>query len=153
VPAPATPEPRSGIATRVLISQDHRCVEPDIRLDDRMHEASIMAELLQVVEQQAHQHGMRKVSRLKLRVGEFRMVVPELLRAAFEAMNPGTLAEGAELAMEIVPLVAFCDDCRKDIHIEDNVFYCPHCAGPLLDIRSGKELDLVELEGEGGDEP
>ncbi|MBN2494518.1 MAG: hydrogenase maturation nickel metallochaperone HypA [Deltaproteobacteria bacterium] len=118
-----------------------------------MHEASIAVELLKVVEAQARQAGMSRVSGMKLRIGAFRMVVPELLSAAFEVVGQGTLAEGAEMRMETVPLVARCERCDEDVAVEDYVFFCPRCGAPLLEILSGKELDLVEMWGEGGESP
>ena len=114
-----------------------------------MHEASIVDELLRVAESQARQAGMQKISRMKLRIGMFRMVVPELLKAAFDVMSRDTMADGAELEMEIIPLVARCGPCARELEVEDYVFYCPECGAPLTDIISGKELDLMELEGDG----
>ena len=118
-----------------------------------MHEASIVDELLRVAEDHAREAGMVRIRRMKLRIGMFRMVVPELLKAAFDVMSQETIAAGAELDMEIIPLIARCGPCDREVAIEDYVFYCPTCGAPLTEIISGKEMDLMELEGDGeGDE-
>jgi hydrogenase nickel incorporation protein HypA/HybF len=116
-----------------------------------MHEASIAAELLQVVEEQARAHGLVRVTRLALRVGAMRAVVPELLRTAFEVMAQGGLAEGARLDLELVPLHARCGPCGLEVDVQDFVFLCPACGQPLREILTGKEMDLMHLEGEAPD--
>jgi hydrogenase nickel incorporation protein HypA/HybF len=115
-----------------------------------VHEAAIADELLQVIEAQARAHGLTRVERIELRVGAMRMIVPELLKAAFEVMAEGTLAAGAVMEIEHVPLVARCAPCARDVVVEDHVFLCPTCGSALREIVSGKELDLMHLSGEGG---
>lgn len=115
-----------------------------------MHEASLVAELLEIVKSQAAAHEMTRVTGLRLRVGALRMAVPQLLQSAFEVMRAGTIAGGATLTIELVPLIARCPKCAKEIAVEDFVFLCANC-GSATEVRSGKELDLVEMTGEGGD--
>jgi hydrogenase nickel incorporation protein HypA/HybF len=91
---------------------------------------------------------MVRVTALKLKVGAFRMVVPELLRSAFEVMRAGTVADGAALEIQAVPLIARCPRCVREIAVSDYVFFCPTCGSPLNEILSGKECDLVELVGD-----
>jgi hydrogenase nickel incorporation protein HypA/HybF len=118
-----------------------------------MHEASIAAELLSLVEEQASNHRLVRVTGLHLRVGAMRAVVPELLQAAFEIVAKGSLAEGAGMQIDSVPLVARCGGCKQQIAVEEFVFLCPHCGAILDEILSGKEMDLLELTGEQGGTP
>jgi hydrogenase nickel incorporation protein HypA/HybF len=113
-----------------------------------LHEASIIAELLEVISSQAALHGMRQVTGLKMKVGAMRAAVPALLQSAFEVMRVGTIAEKATLEIDPVPLIARCKICKKDVAIEEFVFLCPNCQSVLEEIVSGKEMDLIELEGE-----
>jgi len=115
-----------------------------------VHEAAIVEELLQIIEAQAREHGLTRVERVELRVGALRMIVPELLRAAFEVMAVDTVAAGAALEIESVPLIARCAPCAREVAVEDHVFLCPTCGAALREIVSGKELDLMRLSGEGG---
>ncbi len=116
-----------------------------------MHEASLVAGLLDVVQREAAGHGMVQVTHVKMRVGQSRMVVPELMHSAFEVMSKGTVAEGAVLEIENVPLVARCSSCKKEMVVEEWVFFCPHCGSVLKEILSGEELELTELTGEPGE--
>lgn len=113
-----------------------------------MHETAIATELLNVLLSEASRNNLRRITGLRLRVGAFRMVVPEMLQGAFEVISQGTLAQGATLEIESVPLRARCGNCQKEVQLEDYVFYCPGCGAILTEILSGKELDLFQISGE-----
>lgn len=113
-----------------------------------MHETAIATELLNVLLSEANRNKLQRITGLRLRVGAFRMVVPELLQGAFEVVSAGTLAQGATLEIESVPLRARCGNCQKESQLEDYVFYCPSCGAVLSEIISGKEMDLLQITGE-----
>ncbi len=113
-----------------------------------MHETAIATELLNVLLSEASRNNLRRITGMRLRVGAFRMVVPELLQGAFEVVSQGTLAQGATLEIESVPLRARCGNCQKEAQLEDYIFYCPACGAILTEILSGKELDLFQISGE-----
>jgi hydrogenase nickel incorporation protein HypA/HybF len=115
-----------------------------------MHEASLASSLLETVQATAADHGMIRVTGLVLRVGGLTMVVPELLRTAFDLAARGSLAEGATLDIVAVPVVARCRACQAQITVDDWVFCCPTCGSGDTHVESGRELDLVELSGEQG---
>ena len=66
-----------------------------------MHELSIMQSALSVALDQARQAGASRVHVIRLRIGALSGVVPDALEFAFEALAPGTPAEGAELAIDM----------------------------------------------------
>ena len=112
-----------------------------------MHEAGIMESALAIVSREAASHGASRVERVTLRVGAISGAEPESLRFAFEALSPGTVAEGAELVIEHVPARAHCAGCDTDFTIESGfLFECPVCRAFSGDVRSGRELDLARLE-------
>ena len=106
-----------------------------------------MESTLAVIAREAAAHGAAQVARVVLRVGVISGAEPEALRFAFEALSPGTVAEGAELVIEHVPARAHCADCDEDFTIESGfLFECPVCRAFSGDVRSGRELDLARLE-------
>lgn len=113
-----------------------------------MHEAAIADELLSLLMDQAKKHNMSRVTGLSLRIGLARQVIPDFLSTAFEALSRGTLAQGAQMQIETVPLVAKCDICQREVTCSDPLCVCPVCDAVLTQIISGRELDLVELTGE-----
>lgn len=120
-----------------------------------MHEISIASSLLQIVEEKAALHGIASVSSLRLKVGELAAVEPATLTAAFEVLAEGTVAAGAALAIETVPLRGECGRCRGRFRIEKLDFRSPCCPGAQVAVVGGKELYLESLEatteGEGND--
>ena len=55
------------------------------------------------------------IARINLRIGKLSAVVPESLRFCFEVATRGTAAEGADLSIEEVPVVARCTDCEGEL--------------------------------------
>jgi hydrogenase nickel incorporation protein HypA/HybF len=112
-----------------------------------MHEVGIMESTLDVVRRQAEQHRASRVHRIVLRIGALSGVEPEALRFAFDAVTRGTLADGAELAIEAVPARAHCAACARDFAAGPGfIFACPDCGQLSGDLRQGRELELVRLE-------
>jgi hydrogenase nickel incorporation protein HypA/HybF len=112
-----------------------------------MHEAGIMESALAIVSREAASHDASRVERIVMRVGVISGAEPEALRFAFEALSPGTVADGAELVIEQVPARAHCAACDMDFTIDGGfLFECPRCRAFSGDVRSGRELDLTRLE-------
>lgn len=111
-----------------------------------MHEMSIARSLLEVIEQYAPTNDSVRVKVVRLKIGELAGVIPDSLRFCFEVVSEGTVAQGAELVIETVPLVGRCQACGTDFHVEGYVFLCPRCDSPQVELISGNELDVIELE-------
>ncbi len=112
-----------------------------------MHEMGIAMDILRIVQESipAEMTGA-KVQRVNLRVGKFSAIVADSLRFCFNVAAANTVAEGAELAVEEVPVVARCNDCAHAWTIEEAVFVCPKCKGGRIEMLSGRELDIVSIE-------
>jgi hydrogenase nickel incorporation protein HypA/HybF len=111
-----------------------------------MHELSLMDSALSVALAEASRAGARRLLVLRLRIGVLSGVVPEALRFAFEALTPGTLAEGAELAVEDVPARFWCAACAREFQAESIFAECPACRTPSAELRSGREMEIASLE-------
>lgn len=94
----------------------------------------------------AKQAGAQRVLVIRLRVGALSGVVPEALQFAFEALAPGTPAEGAELAIEEVPACFWCGVCANEFTADDLFAECPLCHTPSAELRAGRELQMASLE-------
>ena len=114
-----------------------------------MNELSIAHGLLKDLQQESEKHGVSRVSRVHIRMGSFCTVVPEALTFAFEAASEGTVAEGAELKIAVVPARGRCDACHIDFDVETDtsVFVCPECGGMAAKLISGKELEITLVRG------
>jgi hydrogenase nickel incorporation protein HypA/HybF len=114
----------------------------------RMHELGIATAALDQVILRARGEGARQVARIGLRVGVLSGVDPEALRFAFEAILPGTLAEGAMLDIETVAAIAHCGHCGRDFPAAaaDACGLCATCEQPTTCFTAGRELEFTRLE-------
>jgi hydrogenase nickel incorporation protein HypA/HybF len=111
-----------------------------------MHELSIMQSALSMALEQAKVAGAERVHVIRLRVGALSGVVPDALEFAFEALVPGTAAEGAALAIENVPARFWCGTCSREFQADDLFAECPDCHQASGEVRAGRELELASME-------
>lgn len=105
-----------------------------------------MESALTVVLNRAQEAGASRVHSVRLRIGALSGVVPEALGFAFDALTPGTLAEGAKLIIDAVPARFWCTDCQKEFQSEDMFAECPGCRRPSGDLRAGREMEIASME-------
>lgn len=111
-----------------------------------MHEASIVQSIIEIAETEARRHGASAISRIKLRIGEFRGVAGEALEFSFMVLRSGTLAAEAVLEVETVPLRMNCQHCGDyACGLSELSFICPDC-GADVSIEGGRELEVEYLE-------
>jgi hydrogenase nickel incorporation protein HypA/HybF len=111
-----------------------------------MHELSIMQNALNLALDQARKAGASRVHVIRLRIGALSGVVPDALEFAFEALAPGTPAEGAQLVIERVPARFWCATCTLEFTSEDMLAECPNCHSLSGELRAGREMELASLE-------
>jgi hydrogenase nickel incorporation protein HypA/HybF len=105
-----------------------------------MHELSIAEAIVDVATRHA---AGRRVTKVEVRVGHLRQVVPDALDFAFALVTRGTALDGAELAMTTVPAAGRCRDCGAESVMPDFPLCCARCGGLDMEVRAGQEL-LVE---------
>ena len=111
-----------------------------------MHELSIMQSALNQAFREARLAGAARVHEIRLRIGVLSGVVPDALRFAFEAITPGTAAEGALLTIEEVPARFWCAACRREFVSANFFAECPDCGAPSGELRAGREMELCSME-------
>jgi len=117
-----------------------------------MHEMSIAQSLLDIVLEESRKHDLASVRVVRLQIGAMAGVVPEALTFCFELLTRDTLASGALLEIETTAVVARCSGCERLVPVEDRVFLCSHCGDPLLELVSGRELSIMSIEGDTGND-
>ena len=113
-----------------------------------MHELSVAQAILQRVEAEAQAAGLAAVRRIKLEVGSLAGIVPASLSFCFEAAARGTVAEGAGLEIELLASKGRCLEGDHDFAFEGHTFACSLCGSARFRITGGRELFIVELEGD-----
>ena len=111
-----------------------------------MHELAVSRSLLREVQRVAREHAAVSVSRVLVQIGPLSGVEPSLLREAFPLAAAGTLAERAELVIEMVPLRVRCETCGAESEARPNRLLCGACGDWHTRLLSGDELLLASVE-------
>jgi hydrogenase nickel incorporation protein HypA/HybF len=113
-----------------------------------MHEFKIIQDIFPIIENVVRENHLKSVNKVYLQIGKLRQVVLEFLQFAFTTATKNTVAAGAELIIELIPITAKCRTCQRQFAVEENIYICPHCNNSNLEILTGKEIVLVSVEGE-----
>ena len=114
-----------------------------------MHETAIVAELIRLIEANAARHNATRVVRVTLKVGRLRAVEPQQLASCFALFAEGTVAEGAELAIDMLGVRGRCRACATEFDVANYRFECPACAGSDIEVIQGQELYIESFEADG----
>ena len=110
-----------------------------------MHELSIVQGVVEICEQHS---GGRRILEVTLEIGALSGVIPEALEFCFEAATRETLLEGATLVIERIRATGLCNSCGIVSDMETYFDPCPCCGAITLDLRSGDEMRVKDLEVE-----
>ncbi|HPT65298.1 MAG TPA: hydrogenase maturation nickel metallochaperone HypA [Acetomicrobium sp.] len=113
-----------------------------------MHEMSIVEALMEQITKMAQEQNWEAVTRVRLRVGVMRQIVPDILEFCFNVASKGTIMEGAILEMEEVPLRVKCEGCGHIWNDKEFLGLCPECGSIDANVLGGMELELTNLEVE-----
>ncbi|MBL1256871.1 MULTISPECIES: hydrogenase maturation nickel metallochaperone HypA [unclassified Methylocystis] len=111
-----------------------------------MHEMALTESIVDIVCEEARKQGFGKVRVVRLKVGAMAHVEPEALRFCFDAVSRGTVADGATLDIIRAPGEGWCLDCGKTVPLDERFGACPECGGRHVQMTSGDELRIEELE-------
>jgi hydrogenase nickel incorporation protein HypA/HybF len=107
---------------------------------------SIAQNLIDIIHEEIRNRHLNTLKSVRLRVGKMSAVVPDSLSFCFDLITKGTDFEEAELIIDIVPLMGFCNECTREFEIEGYAFQCPSCGSRKIETISGRELDIAEIE-------
>ena len=113
-----------------------------------MHEGALTEDLFEHVLIHAKEANARRVTRVKVTIGALSDATPDSIKFYFDALAPGTLAEGAALEFESAPGAAHCSACDKEFEIAELYAACPQCGAFPLKITRGNGVYLSSLEVE-----
>jgi hydrogenase nickel incorporation protein HypA/HybF len=113
-----------------------------------MHELAIAKELSGIVYEVAGRENLEKVTKIDVCFGQMIQVVPEIFTFALEETIRDTVADGAEIAIEVLPAILLCRSCGREFKLENNTFVCPGCGSSEIEMKQGREIYVKSIEGE-----
>lgn len=122
-----------------------RCGEKAVENID-MHELGVAQNIVDIVRQSIPVDREASVKKIRIRIGQLSGVVAESLEFCFHAIVSETGMKQAGLVMETMPTVSRCTDCGHQFRVDDFAFTCPACESVNLEMLSGRELEIVDIE-------
>ncbi|MFW9772264.1 MAG: hydrogenase maturation nickel metallochaperone HypA [Candidatus Heimdallarchaeota archaeon] len=120
-----------------------------------MHEFAFAYNIFKIAESTAIKNNAKKITEVYLEIGELTLIVPELLKQSFKMATSGSIAEGAELKIEILPGKVKCRECGKISTVTLNeeaqltglqLFQCKYCKSKNTEIIEGKKANVKNIK-------
>jgi hydrogenase nickel incorporation protein HypA/HybF len=111
-----------------------------------MHELSICQAMLKQVLDIGRDYPGHHVESITLKIGPLSGVEPLLLKQAFPLASAGTLADGAKLIIEYLPVRVRCLQCGSESEVLPNRLLCQQCGDWRTQLQSGDEMLLASIE-------
>ena len=113
-----------------------------------MHELAITEGIIDAAVPSAIEAGASKILEVRLKIGELSGVFPESIQECFDVVCKGTIAEGAKLVVERIPVTIVCPECGYEGVIDRKAAECPACKGHAFRITGGREYYVDNLKVE-----
>ena len=105
-----------------------------------MHELGTVFYVIQEVEKVVEENHLTQVASVTLEVGEVSGIIPYYLTDCWKwAVEKSQYLKGAELKIETLPAVTYCEDCKQTYPTVKYAKICPHCKSEHTYLLSGNE--------------
>lgn len=111
-----------------------------------MHEMSLCESILQVIEDEARLQSFHKVVEVHLAIGTLAGVEVDALKFSFDVVVQHSLAQDAELCIQMVPATGLCPSCGQQCAVENRYDPCLNCGSFGLQITNGDQMRITHLE-------
>jgi len=113
-----------------------------------MHEGAIAAALIQSALEVREREKIDQVKTMTVLIGRLHHVVPEVLQNHYRILKKEhPPLSRSRLVIEIAPVAITCRACGQETPIEQATFACSSCHATDIEITSGREMHLKEIEG------
>jgi hydrogenase nickel incorporation protein HypA/HybF len=113
-----------------------------------MHELAVTESLLEIAVRHAQGQKAHRITDLYLILGEWSSIVDDSVQFYWDIVSEGTIAKGATLHFQRVPVLLACQDCGKEYHPSGEEFACPNCGGTHAQVKTGEEFRLEAIDVE-----
>ncbi|MCX7747123.1 MAG: hydrogenase maturation nickel metallochaperone HypA [Clostridia bacterium] len=111
-----------------------------------MHEYSITKGVLNTVIEEAQKAGAKKITEIRLVIGDLSTIIDESVQMYFDILSEGTLAEGAKLAFKRIAAEFKCKECGNIYNKPQSGYNCPECGGMGMPTGVGREFFIESIE-------
>ena len=112
-----------------------------------MHELGVVFHIMDTVEKVAAENGAEGISKVVLELGEVSTVIESYLQNCWKwAAKKRELFAKAELIVEKLPAVTYCEGCGETYPTVEYGKICPYCKSADTWLLQGSEFNIKEIE-------
>ncbi len=112
-----------------------------------MHELGIVFHIIKSVEEVGRDNSLESVSAVTVQLGEVSGVIDFYLTDCWQwAVKRSELLADAELKIEEIKAVTYCEDCEKTYSTVDHGRTSPYCQSEKTYLLTGNEFIIKEIE-------
>jgi len=116
-----------------------------------MHELPVTQSILDIALKHAQMNNVTKIHAINLAIGEMSDLENEWIQRYFDYLSKNTIAQGAKLNIERVPVVLRCELCSHTFEVDIKKMEdicCPQCDEKKFALVSGREYYIKDMEAE-----
>ncbi len=112
-----------------------------------MHELGVVFHIMDSIEKIGEENQLSKVASVTLELGEVSSVIDSYLLDCWKwAVKKKELLQEAELIIEKLPAITYCEDCKQTYSTIEFGKTCPHCQSGHTYLLQGTEFNIKEIE-------
>jgi hydrogenase nickel incorporation protein HypA/HybF len=112
-----------------------------------MHELGTVFYVIKEVEKICRENDLHVVGSVTLEIGEVSGIIPEYIVDCWNwARAKSEFMKSAELKVENLEAVTFCEDCQKTYPTLKYKKICPYCGSEHTYLLTGNEYNIKEIE-------
>ena len=112
-----------------------------------MHELGLVFYIIRDVKKAAEENGVKHVSAVVMNIVEVSTVIPEYLDDCWRwAADKEEILKGAQLKVNRLEAVSYCEDCGQEYETVRYGKTCPHCGSGRTYLLRGNEVEIKEIE-------
>ena len=112
-----------------------------------MHELGTVFYVIEQVEKVCKENDLTVVGSVTLEIGEVSGIIPEYIVDCWEwAKKKNAYVKDAEIKIETLVAVTYCEDCQKTYPTLQYKKICPYCGSEHTYLLTGNEYNIKEIE-------
>ena len=113
-----------------------------------MHEMAITESVLKIALDAASGAGADKIKIIRIVMGAYSDIVPEILKEYFTVVSAGTPAEGAEITFRRTPVTMQCMSCGWQGEVDRLHLACAACGSTELKMLTGRDFYVESIDAD-----